>query len=249
METKLLNFNLDKSCYLVVGEETEQKKIRKELKETPLTLSGGLMKEVEEEKYLGDYISAKGLGDSTLITITKRCKKVTTALMEIRAVVEDCRAHVTGGLVTGLEIWDIAVMPFLLNNSETWAEIPPKALEVLENIQNQFLKSILNTPRTCPTPSLLWETGTITMENKIIKKKLLFFYHLLHLPEESLAWEIAQVQANLSLPGLLMECKSLSKNIDLPEALSCTKIQWKKLVLKRINEKNRNDVLKSIELF
>ena len=44
-----------------------------------------------------------------------------------------------------------------------------------------------------------------------------------------------------------MECNSLIKNMDLPEAFSCTKYQWKKLVVKKINEKNRNDVLNSIE--
>ena len=91
------------------------------------------MKEGTADKYLGDYISSNGLGDSVMATITNRYKKVTTFLMEIRA----------------------AVIPYLLNNSETWNDLPPKALEMLDDLQNQFLVNLLATTRTCPTPSLM----------------------------------------------------------------------------------------------
>ena len=246
METKLLNFNLDKSCYLVVGEKNAKNKIKEKFQANPLTLSGKPMKEVKAEKYLGDYLSTDGLGESTLTTIQRRNRKCVTALIEIRAVVDDCRAMVIGGIVTGLEIWEMAVVPFLLNNCETWCEIPPKALELLDSIQNQFLRNLLATPRTCPNPSLLWETGTCSMINRIIKKKLLFFHHLLHLPNDSLAWEVAQIQMNLGLPGLMEECLSLTKELDLPKAENCSKSQWKNIVNKKVKEKTRNDLLGSI---
>ena len=192
---------------------------------------------------LGDYFSSNRLGDSGMATITNRYKKVTTFLVEIRAVMEYCRALVTGGIVTGIEIWETAVIPYLLNNSETWNDLPPKALEMLDDLQNQFLVNLLATPRTCPTPSLMWETGTISMGNKILKKKLLFYHHLLQLPEESLAWEVAQVQSNLALPGLISECAALVLDMELPEAKSCTKLEWKKLVNQNIKKKNRQDIL------
>ena len=247
METKLLDFNLDKSCFIVTGSKQAQKDIRNSLKLTPLYLSGKLMKEGTAEKYLGDYISANGLSDSVMVTINNRHKKVTTALMEIRAVMEDCRALVTGGIMTGIEIWETAVIPYLLNNSETWDNIPPKALKILDDLQNQFLQNLLATPRTCPTPSLMWETGTISMGNKIIKKKLLFYHHLSHLPEESLAKEVAQIQSNLALPGLILECAALVCDMGLPEAGSCSKLQWKKIVNEKIRQKNRKDILDNIE--
>ena len=205
------------------------------------------MKEGTAEKYLGDYISSNGLGDSVMVTIKNRYKKVTTALMEIRAVMEDCRALVTGGIVTGIEIWETAVIPYLLNSSETWNDLPPKALEMLDDLQNQHLVNLLATPRTCPTPSLMWETGTISMGNKIIKKKLLFYHHLIHLPEESLAWEVAQIQSKLALPGLISECAALVCDMELPEPISCSKLQWKKAVNEKIRKKNRKDILDNIE--
>ena len=204
------------------------------------------MKEVPNQKYLGDYISTNGLGDSIIVTINNRVKKV-TALMEVRAVVEDCRAQVTGGIVTGLEIWEMAVTPYLLNNCDTWNSLPTVALELLEDLQNQFLRNLLATPRTCPTPSLLWETGTISMKNKIIKKKLLFYYHILHLPHDSLAWQTYDVQTKLALPGLIQECEEMLNKMELPKANDCTQLQWKTAVKKAIKMKSRNDLLEVID--
>ena len=246
METKLLDFNIDKSCYLVIGPKAGQNKIREHFKETPLTLSGQPMKEANEEKYLGDYISSEGLARSTMITIKKRYDKVKTAVREIGAVIEDCRARVIGGLITGLEIWEIAVMPYILNNSETWTDIPKDAMDLLENLQLDFLRNLLDTPRTCPTPSLLWETGTITMQNKILKKKLLFYHHLLHLAHDSLAWEVASIQEKLNFPGLMQECAETIQVFNLPEARSCSKYQWKKIINKLVKEKTEEDLLNTV---
>jgi hypothetical protein len=49
METKLLDFNLVKSCYLIIGAKDAQKQIREMCDQNPLKLSGGLMKDVKEE--------------------------------------------------------------------------------------------------------------------------------------------------------------------------------------------------------
>ena len=243
METKLLDFNLDKSCYIVVGPKEKQREIRTYFEATPLTLSGQVMKEAKEEKYLGDYISCEGLARSTIVTIKKRYEKVKTALREIRAVIEDCRANLTGGLVTGLEIWEVAVMPFLLNNAETWTYPPKEALEMLENLQVEFLRNLLETPRTCPIPSLLWETGTPTMENRILKRKMLLYHHLIHLPHDSLAGEIAKIQNELELPGLVQECKEKIQEMMLPEPNLCSKFQWKHAIKKKMMDKNKMDIL------
>ena len=45
------------------------------------------------------------------------------ALSDIRAVVEDCRSRVCGGLKASIDIWELAVLPKLLFNSVTWLNI------------------------------------------------------------------------------------------------------------------------------
>ena len=136
METKLLDFNLDKSCYIGIGGKAAKEEIRNSFEAEHLYLSGKPKKEATAEKYLGDYISSEGLGDSIIVTINNRSKKVTIVLLEIRAVIEDCRALVNGGIVTGIEIWETAVISYLLNNSETWNYGPSKAMVMLDDLQN-----------------------------------------------------------------------------------------------------------------
>ena len=145
------------------------------------------MKEAKEDKYLGDYISEEVLGKSTIFTIKKMYNNVMNTIAEIRTVIEDTRAQIKRGMVTGLEIWEVTVMPYLLNNGKTWCEISNEAINMLDNVQNDFLRKLLSTPITCPTPSLMWETGTANMSNTIPKKKLNLYHHILHLSRNSLA--------------------------------------------------------------
>ena len=72
------------------------------------------------EKYLGDQISAGGMAESATATINKRKGKVVTSIFEISTLMDDCRSHVTGGITTTMEIWEMAVCPYLLNNCDTW---------------------------------------------------------------------------------------------------------------------------------
>ena len=124
METKLFDFNLDKSCYIVIGSEKAKSEMKDKFKEAPLTLSGKPMKEVSNEKYLGDYISTLGSAGSALITVTKRHQKAMNCIYEIKAVIEDCRADVVGGIIAGLEILEVALIPYLMNNSDTCTSKP-----------------------------------------------------------------------------------------------------------------------------
>ena len=43
-------------------------------------------------------------------------------------------------MITGLETWFMAVLPFLLNNCESWLSISAKAIQELKNYLNQLLQ-------------------------------------------------------------------------------------------------------------
>ena len=133
-------------------------------------------------------------------------------------------------------MWETAVIPKLLYNSEVWTDIKKVTLEKLENLQNEFLRAVLATPRSTPTHSLCWETGTSSMENRIIVSKLLFYHHLLNLDEDSLASQVDSIQMKHGYPGLMSECGRLVTELSLPNiGKGClSKLQWKKLVKERI---------------
>ena len=53
------------------------------------------------------------------------------AIIDIKQIVEDCRSNTIGGLLVGMETFDLSVVPFLLNNSETWDFIPNETMTLL----------------------------------------------------------------------------------------------------------------------
>ena len=98
-ETKLLDYNLDKSCFMVIGNKKETKKIQTQLDETPLLLCGAKMKQETKTKYLGNMLSSAGLAESVTATIKSRTGLTMKAIFEIRSVIDDCRSQICGGLV------------------------------------------------------------------------------------------------------------------------------------------------------
>ena len=201
------------------------------------------------EKYLGDYISSKGLAHGILVTIKRRKPKVIQYLLETKTVMEDCKANSLGGLEAGLNIWEIAILPFLINNCETWVDISSESVKMLDDIQLLFLRQLFGTPRTCPSPALLWESGSTMMVHRIARRKLMFYHHLINLPENTLAFEVAQVQEILGYPGLVQEAKLLIERYGLPNPQPFTKNQWKTLTKKAISNENQKDLLEKIRSY
>ena len=73
-ETKLLDYSLEKYCFVVMGNKKSKLKMEKQLAETPLQMCGVNMKQEEQAKYLGDYLSNLGLAGSVAATVSKRGK-------------------------------------------------------------------------------------------------------------------------------------------------------------------------------
>ena len=170
-ESKLLDFNLDKSGFVVFGNKRRRLEILEQLKQNPLTLCQKKVSRFETFKYLGDYLSGEGLADSVNVTIAKRKGITKRTIYEIRSIVDDCRSTITGGIITGIQIWEMALIPMLLYNAETWLEMDRNALSSLEELQYEFLRCLLAVGSGCPLPLLLWETGTLSMEFRVLQKK------------------------------------------------------------------------------
>ena len=107
-----------------------------------------------------------------------------------------------------------------------------------------FYRTLLATPRTCPIPILLLDTGGILMEHRIALKKLQFYHHIKHLDEDSLASIIAEIQEDYGYPGLMQECKNLLKTYNIfDDVRYVSKNSWKKLVKNCVIKKNNADLL------
>ena len=93
-------------------------------------------------------------------------------IFEARVFIDDCRSGICGGLVAGLTLWEAAILPSLLYNSECWVEISKSTLQQLESLQLQFYRVLLSVGTGCPIPALYWDTGALLMKYRILKRKL-----------------------------------------------------------------------------
>ena len=215
-----------------------------EMIEKPVTLCGEIMNVVDTYTYLGDQISGFGVTESVMATIMKRKGLVCKSIREIRSMIDDCRAHMVGGIRAGIQVWELAVIPYSLNNCDTWTEMSEKATDTLNKLQNSFFCHIFAVGSGCPSPAYLWDTATLTMTNRIIKKKLLFYHHLKNLPEDTLAKEILTAQEKYLLPGLAFECQKYLADMTIYDnPVLMTSFQWKKKIKIYIDLKNRQDLL------
>ena len=174
MESNLLDFNLLKSCFLVVGNPKAKKKLQRKLEQKPLTLCNTRMKQVQIKRYLGCQLSGS-VGQSVSATVSKRIGVANKAIYEARSVVEDSRAMAVGGLSLGFQIWEQSVVPMLYFGSETWSEVPRKTMKALDKISLTQMRVTLGigTGKGFIIPCLYFECGILLAKYRILLQQLL----------------------------------------------------------------------------
>ena len=117
MGSKMLELNVSKSIYMVVGRKKNVSRIRKEIESKPILYNGTTLKEKETEKWLGDVLNVKGNKASTLSSINERTHRIYNIMNETVAIIEDSRVNRIGSMKSAKKIWEMAVVRSLLNNS------------------------------------------------------------------------------------------------------------------------------------
>ena len=247
IKMKQLNLNVDKCAAVVFGRKKKVEKIRKFIQDNrSLSINGLEVKLKTEEKYLGDYFHSGGLAKSVEATVNKRFGAALNSIIELKCVVDDFRMHTLGGLISGLDIFNLAIFPALMYNSETWLSISKKTIERLDDLQNILMRCLLAVPKSAPTPALNWDLGVLSMEHKINEKKLMFFHYISTLDESYLVKEIFTIQKKFSFPGFVPEFRGLIHLYGLPDILDSanliTKPRWAILVKEAIRKKYEDEL-------
>ena len=245
----MLDLHDEKSCFLLFGKGKHAEEIKDDLLSSPLTLYGNPMVQKTQEKYLGDYLHCGGLSASARATVDARAASLKSGAIEVRAIVEDCRSRCLGGLAVGLEIFEIAYIPALLNNSQTWMEIDDVTVDKLESLQCNFLRILLATPASTPQAALTWDCGALKVKYRIMESKLNFLHYLLNQNEDSLAHQILVEQKVRNFPGLVSECAKFIKELKIvdPFEISLNRNEWKRIVKEAILAANQEELKQEIK--
>lgn len=154
-----------------------------------------------------------------------------------------------GGILGGFDMWEMAIIPSLLNNAETWVEINETSVQLLEELQNMFIRKLLRTKSTTPKIALTFETGLLPMRRRIEMKKLIFVNDLKMMDRETLAHQVFTEQVRYGFPGLAKEAESVCEEWGLPNILNLNvdKKAWKVMVKKMAIQKHSEFLEKELE--
>ena len=123
-------------------------------------------------------------------------------------------------------------MTSLLANASTWLGIEEKQYKRLDNIQYEFLRSLLQVPVSTPLACLRAATAVLGMKWRIWREKLLLVLAIRNQEEGVLAKEVFREQVDLGLPGLVQEVKVICATIGLPNVCICSPDKVNKKVIK-----------------
>ena len=159
MKEMSLEIHPSKSCYLIYGSSKFKQQMEQKMRDDPIMFGDIQLQRKTVVTYLGDELSEGGLAASVEATIKAREAKVIGAIYELKALCEDYRMQVVGGVLGAIDIYNTCIVPSLLNNCSVWVDIREKEVKKLDSIQNMFVKTMLHLPDSTPSLALRAITG------------------------------------------------------------------------------------------
>ena len=104
---------------------------------------------------------------SIISTIHERTFRVINGIHKIIAIVEDSRSDKLGSLKCAKEIWELALIPVLLNSAETWSVCDSRLFKTLDDFQCKLWRGLLQVPKSCPLPALTYDSNSMLMKYKV----------------------------------------------------------------------------------
>ena len=249
MKQRGLSLNQDKSVCLIWGDKKQKKEASEELKITPLMCGSFETKEVQIEKWLGQYLSSAGLADSVAQTVAARSGKIRAACFEIVQIVNDWRSQAVGGMESALLLWEACCISSLLHGAGTWMEVSSQTEEKLNSLQRWFVRLVLQVGPGTPKASLLWDFGLLDMGLRIWIEKLMLVLHLKRLDKDTLRSRVYEEQKAEQWPGLVRETEQICCDLNI-ESVHSTKLNMKayrSIVTLACHRKNEERILSQSE--
>ena len=212
MKMMQVDQNKDKTGYILMGPKHMVKEVRERVKKNPVKCGDWEVKEMEKEKWLGDWFT-NGLQESVMATIRDRAPKIRRASFEIVNIVKDYRAQRAGGFLTGLILWESCCIPSLIYNSGCWMAMTKKEEDALSECQDFFLRLLLGRGPGAAKVALRADSGTCSMPMRVKKEKVMLIKHIKELEPESLARLMYEEQINNNWPGLALETEEICKEL------------------------------------
>ena len=193
MELKKLTLNERKCSKIHIGKTS--------LHCPQLKIHGAVMKESEQEKYLGDKISKAA---NIKATIHDRVTRGYGIVSEINAILEDIPLGIYR-VEMGLKLRQAMLINGLLFNSEAWHSVTKDDTKNLEKIDEMLIRSLMGSHMKTPLEFLYLETGAVPISYIISMRRIIYLRTIMMREEHELTKRILREQEQNSCPGDFIE--------------------------------------------
>ena len=127
----------------------------------------------------------------------------------------------------------------LLLNSEVWHCLTQEQISVLENIDKQYIRSILNSHAHVAIECIFFEVGLLPLRYEIMRRRLMYLWKLLNVDKSELIHRVYLSQENSSHPGdwvRLVDKDKIDLDLNLSNSVieNLSKAKFKNIVNKKI---------------
>ena len=147
------------------------------------------------------------------------------------------------------DLWNLAIIPSLLNNCGIWTEISEETVNKLDDIQNAYVRRVLHVPLSTPKASLRSETGLLSMRHRIWAEKVKMVMALKDMDDDFLAKKVYEEQIKQGWKGLAEEVTNICSELGIADAnlVKVSKGQVNMAVREHHKEELKKEMKKKIE--
>ena len=204
----------------------------------PLKAHETVIKEKDSAVYLGDTILNTGSNNKT---IESRRNLGIGAISQIFSLVEEKSfGHFYFDILSILR--DSVLVSKLVFNSEIWYNLTKDNIRKLEEIDEIFWRKAYEVCRSVAKESLYIISGKMPLMYIILKRRLLYWWHLCHVKEDELIRKVysvqcATVQKSDWVYTLKQDCESLNIQISDEQVACMSKSKFKNYIESKIMNK------------
>ena len=236
IEAKKLTLGATKCAKIHIGKKCEDC--------AQLFVHSGVMKESQDEKYLGDRINISGKPKAT---IEERKRKGFAIASQILAMLKELplgRKRVEIGLILR-QAW---MINGLLFNSEVWNNLTKNSVKELEIVDHYLLRAILGAHAKVPIEHMFLETGCLPIPYVISVRRLCYLQTILKRHTSEVTRRVYDSQRENPHPGEWCELvdrdkKMINLHLSDNEIANMDCLGFKKLVKRSV----RNAAFKDLE--
>ena len=148
------------------------------------------MGSAENEKYIGDVVLANGSNEAN---ISRRRSQGVGAVSEIFPILQEI-SYGSNYVEMGLIMRESILISKLLLSAEVWHKLYQYQSEKLEEVDKSFHRQLLNCHAKTAIEFLYSEMGTLPIRIIISTRRLLYWWHLMHVSKSEMIFKVYSAQ-------------------------------------------------------